>query len=273
MRVSSQQLMDVPQLAMRDAGSRFLTASRQITEGVRIHRASDGPAVITAVSRVDQASALVRIHQANIDDLEASLSAADVSLGAMSDGLIRVRERLVQARNGSLGPDELRAIQEAVRLELRAVGKELSARDSQERALFVEQAPTNQTTLEIRPNLELGRETVLHLEGIEKSNSESFFALVGVGSDAIGQLQAQVDGWLSSVLGARSDVGQRWELIERTRGINASTSLSLSQERSAQIDTDVAAASTDLARAEAQLRAAQTLFSRIETGGLFALLR
>jgi flagellin-like hook-associated protein FlgL len=272
MRVSSNQLMDVPMLAMRDAGQRWSEASRQITDGTRVHRASDGPVALAAVSRVDEARAVTRIHQANIADLERRFSAADVRLGAMTESLLRVKELLVQARNGSLGSLELRAIGGAVNLELTAVGKELSGLDSQGRTLFVPQTPEDGRPLEIRPRLEIEPWTVLALERFDGGAAPAF-DLAAADDTAIRGYQEQVDAWLSAVLAARSDVGSRWELMERSRAMNATADVNLSGERSALIDTDVAAAAAELAKADAQLRAAQALFARIETGGLFALLR
>ncbi len=278
MRVSSSQLMDLPQRTLREAGVRQLEASRQITDGLRFNRASGGPAALNQVSRIDQASSVSRTHQANIDALEARLSMADVSLGAIGDSLLKVKELLVQSRNGALGPSERAAIQGAANLELEAVANELGRRDAQGRAVFVAEAPA-EAGLEIRSDLQIEPWTVLSLTTSGGRPLADAIAggpvidLVNGGNDAAARYMDTVDRWLADATAARSDVGRRWDLIDRTRDVQLAVDLSRADARSTLIDADIATASTDLAKAGAQLQAAQLLFARIETGGLFAMLR
>lgn len=108
----------------------------QLSSGQRLERSSDDPVAASRLRTLARADRLAEINTSKKDRAEADLQLADEALGSLSDMIMRIQDRVVQASNETLAASH----REAIGLEMEEIHTQLVAmansRDMGGHALF-----------------------------------------------------------------------------------------------------------------------------------------
>ena len=278
MRVSSSQLFDQALGALQRSTSSTLDAQRSLSSGTRYNRASQAPLALAEASRQTERLARTGVFQDNLAALDSHYAEADLSLAAINDSLAHAQAQLISARNGALGAASLTAIGASLQVDLQSIQAELQRPDVQGRPLYNAgpDAP-DRPPLEVMPGVTLARDL-----GLSSSTQQALAGLAqqpwannlpGNADAALAAGLTQLQQLQDAVLSARGSVGGRWAQVVVLQDTHSAAVFVSEQARSQLVDTDIAAQASALAQSSAQLEAARTLFSKIQSGSLFSALR
>lgn len=279
MRISSKLYYDIAQQSMTRSASAAVTWQKRLASGLRIDRASDDPAAAgrsvilsTRLSRIDMLKANQDFAQANLADL-------DTALDAMQTQLSVLREVTVQARNGALNSAGYQALSFRANQSIEELTKNALQTDSSGRPLFNNDEAVE---LEVQSALDvsilLGRAQVFGT-GDTLETSQLMTAVNGIKA-AIeaerapdgAEVEALSDA-IDRLSSARTLVGLNTVAANNARESVEAYQLGVLQEKSELVDTDVAVGVSEFSKAQTMLETARSLFARIDTSGLFGLLR
>jgi len=96
--------------ALMDIDQQMGTHQLALASGKRINSVADDPAGFTISTKLQARSRGIAQALNNVGDAQSVLSTAEGGLQNISDILVSMKEKVTQANNGSLGPNELTAI-------------------------------------------------------------------------------------------------------------------------------------------------------------------
>ena len=96
--------------ALNSINSKMGTSQMRLASGKRINSAADDPAGYTIGRKLDARSRSLTSALNNVGELKNILSVAEGGLQAINDIYVGIKEKVIQAGNGSYGSDELSAI-------------------------------------------------------------------------------------------------------------------------------------------------------------------
>ena len=100
-RITQNQLSRQFSTDVNDIYTKLARSQQQVTDGRRITKPSDDPFGAGQVMGFDKQLEDVRSYQANVADAIAFTNAADSALDSVTSALQKIREKTIQAQNGS----------------------------------------------------------------------------------------------------------------------------------------------------------------------------
>jgi len=118
MRVSTSMLFNQSLNRMLDLGSEVARYNEQVSTGKRVLKPSDDPTVAARVVEIDERVSTMKQYQRNIDTLRGRLTGQESALDSTQNLFARVKELMIQAKNGGLADSDRRAIATELRERL-----------------------------------------------------------------------------------------------------------------------------------------------------------
>lgn len=270
------------QTALSNAIARSQT---QISTGKRIQAPSDDPVAAARISSIARSQANDTAFTSNLNLASALAARADTALASVGTALDRANELMVQGANGTLS-DSDRA---TIALELRSIAQDIGSlkdtKDSRGGPLFmsggslripvasgisVEAVGTREDVFESVPTAsgpqDIGAIVSAAADALSLSDPTARAAAVATSADNVTAAVAHI----ASARGAQGALGSR---IDQLTDRQADSGLQLQEERSNLESTDVTATIAKLQSQQLTLQAAQAVFSRVNAGTLFDLLK
>lgn len=280
MRVSTNQTYQASTDALTSSLASSTTEQQRISSGIRIDAVSQDVTAVTQASSLSAVKAQAAIFNSNLDELDSRYAQSDQSLSVIHDALGRMVEALAQSQNAALSDRDRSALGVTIQGDAAAIAAELKRLDSQGRPLYSGGlADADHPALLVRPGQTLGVEITL-----SQADQDSIAALAGSAwatgaglatstSAQRADAQALVARLQDSALGARQQVGGRWQLVSTYQNENQTVSDAATAARTSLVGTDMVKSISDLSLYSAQLQAARSLFGRISANSLFDSLR
>lgn len=254
----------------------------EVATGRKIDQPSDNPASWLEISTIARRQSDEAAWMSNIGRAETRASSAETSLDSISNGLIRMRELMIQANNDTFGPIDRETI--AIEMEglLATFNDSLAAQDSFGGALFQDgeplQIPINENILvvsspsiqTVTDDIPIGNgatadfETVITdiIAAVRSGDTADRTALL----DPLDKVQDHMNNQVAQ----QGIIGNRLETAKiylQDNGIN------LAERRSALEDTDLSETISKVQSLLVNLQAAQAVYGQIEQQTLFDYLR
>ena len=249
-----------------------------ISTGVRVHVASDDPAAAGRIAQIRATQANEGVWAQNVTTATAVSSLVDTSLSGIQTNLVRAKELMLSASNGTLNASD----RAAIAAELQGIADDIAtagqATDSSGQPLYAAGTPLA---------IPVGRATSV---AAQESFSTVFggVALSGGGSGSIAEILssaiaavrsgdaaaiktglADVDAAGTHITDAQADAGVRAARIIAAGERLADSKTDLADERSGLEDTDATEAYATLSAKMTTLSAAQSVLAKLGQTSLF----
>ncbi|GAB2729236.1 flagellar hook-associated protein FlgL [Nocardioides pakistanensis] len=290
----TQRLMTERSLAgMQTSFGRLAKAQEQISTGRQINRPSDSPTGTNTAMRLREQMAADTQYARNASDGLSWLGRTDNTLSSMLDQTRRSRDLMVQATNGTQGPESREALAkelEQLRESLLAaantqhMGRPLfggttglpRAYDPATGAYLGQPAPST-----IERTVGDGVTVAVNTVGPEafSSGTTDLFKVLDDAVTAIrsggspGPQLAQLDGVMDKMMTALADVGTRYGRVEQAQTKAQNAELDMTAMLSEVENVDIAKAIVDLQMQEVAYQAALGATARVIQPSLLDFLR
>ena len=291
-RVTDQSMSLAAQRALGERQSRLASAQQTATSGARISKPSDDPAGTGEALRVRAELAAHDQYQRNISDGTGWLRTIDSALDSATGTLRQVRDAVVQGGNGSLtqdARDALASVVDGLRADLlasantRYLGRNVFAGTSDAESAFTDGAPPTFNGAAGSVTRRIGPDQAVPVDAdgrsVFGSGSTSVFTVLDdiaadlrAGTDPTPRLGA-LDSAMSTVVGARSEVGTRSALLERASQSTTEATTTLTSRRTAIEDVDLGQAVLDLQLQQTAYQAALAVTAKVLQPSLTEFLR
>jgi len=273
MRISSRQVYQIGQDALSQQGERIMTWQRRISTGVRIERASQDAAAAAQSVALGVRKARIDYLHANQQTLRARLGAVDTHLNAVRAAYDDLTELTIAARDGALGAAGIRAYGLRAAQTVGQIEAMVAKTDELGRKLI----PDSVDRLEVEPGVFLSdgiaRQTAFgeNDEGLDAARALRD-ALDSGRAPSAEEMQAIIDS-ANRVSDAQARSGLLAARVDVADQVETANGLTLQQEKSALLDTDLVEGATNISQAQALLEAVRSMYSKIDAVGLFRMIR
>lgn len=285
MRISTKQIFDSGLQSVQKQTAETIKAQRQISSGEKYSKASESPLAAGLGVQVILDRSQYDMFKINQDFTNAKLTAADTQLKAVSDGIIRFRQLLVQA-GSDINPGQRATLALELEQIQSRVERLLTAQDANGHYVFDQVEPSAIGLIPAAPNISIrigvslievaGRKTptdVLTPGFVDLySGLQAAVAEVRAGGapsvatlTVVGQIADQVNE-------AQVKVGLQQNELDSSIEISAVQKMNVEIERSNLLDADLAESTSRLVKSNALLQAAQSIMARLEINNLFQKL-
>lgn len=285
MRISTKQIFDSGLQSVQKQTAETIKAQRQISSGEKYSKASESPLAAGLGVQVILDRSQYDMFKINQDFTNAKLTAADTQLKAVSDGIIRFRQLLVQA-GSDINPGQRATLALELEQIQSRVERLLTAQDANGHYVFDQVEPSAIGLIPAAPNISIrigvslievaGRKTPTNVltpgfvdlySGLQAAVAE--VRAGGAPSVAtltvVGQIADQVNE-------AQVKVGLQQNELDSSIEISAVQKMNVEIERSNLLDADLAESTSRLVKSNALLQAAQSIMARLEINNLFQKL-
>lgn len=285
MRISTKQIFDSGLQSVQKQTAETIKAQRQISSGEKYSKASESPLAAGLGVQVILDRSQYDMFKINQDFTNAKLTAADTQLKAVSDGIIRFRQLLVQA-GSDINPGQRATLALELEQIQSRVERLLTAQDANGHYVFDQVEPSAIGLIPAAPNISIrtgvslievaGRKTPTDVvtpgfvdlySGLQAAVAE--VRAGGAPSVAtltvVGQIADQVNE-------AQVKVGLQQNELDSSIEISAVQKMNVEIERSNLLDADLAESTSRLVKSNALLQAAQSIMARLEINNLFQKL-
>lgn len=285
MRISTKEVYLSGLQAVQQHTADIMRAQRQIATGEKYTKASDSPLAAGLGVQVILDRAQFEMFKVNQDFTNAKLVASDTQLKSITEGMLRIRQLMVQASN-DLVPEQ----RTAINLEIDQIWKRIQAfatsKDSSGNALFEPVKPNAIANVLIAPSLQV-RAGISYAEimgqrtpaGPPEAGFTSLDSVLATITTRLGNRQApSAQDWVdfdklsSQVNEAAVKIGILQNHLEAATEASEVQKMNIDIEKSNLLDADLAETTSKLARSNALLQAAQSIMSRIDINNLFQKL-
>jgi len=285
MRISTKEVYLSGLQAVQQHTADIMRAQRQIATGEKYTKASDSPLAAGLGVQVILDRAQFEMFKVNQDFTNAKLVASDTQLKSITEGMLRIRQLMVQASN-DLVPEQ----RTAINLEIDQIWKRIQAfatsKDSSGNALFEPVTPNAIANVLIAPSLQV-RAGISYAEikrqttpvGPPEAGFTSLDSVLATITTRLGNRQApSAQDWVdfdklsSQVNEAAVKIGILQNHLEAATEASEVQKMNIDIEKSNLLDADLAETTSKLARSNALLQAAQSIMSRIDINNLFQKL-
>ena len=288
MRISTQQIYDSGVTSIQNLTNDVMNYQTQISSGKKYQNASDSPQAVGYGLKLAFDKAQFDMYTINQKKVAQSVNDADAQLTSISSALARFKQIVVQS-GGAFAQGTLSTTLYQQAASLRDSIKSFAqAKDSSGQPILVnlQDAAAVVGTVTIDQNISVDKAvSLVEAMGVYGNGNTPRTVAAGkmdvltVLDPIVSGLQAgtapsvtdssNLDAAITQVLGAQVKVG-----ILSAQVTNAQDSVALKQNnaenaRSAILDTDIAASSTNLAKSQTILQAAQSIFAKIHATSLF----
>lgn len=279
MRISTRQYYDIAQQSMARSAGEAYTWQKRLASGIRIDRASDDPAAAARAVILNTRQSRIQLLRENQDYAVANLSDLDTAISALQNQVAVLQEISVQAGNGTLNSEGYSALEARANQALQEMEVLAAQKDAYGRRLFGEEA-----RLDVQEGFSVA--TLLDLEEVfgasvdaTYTNSELSAAVNSI-VDALAAKRAPTEAEVEALASAedklslaRTHVGLDSNSVDNARNTLDAYELGLIQEKSELLDTDIAQGVSEFSRSQTLLETARSLFARIDSMGLFGMLK
>ncbi|EMT45887.1 flagellar hook-associated protein FlgL [Anoxybacillus flavithermus] len=293
MRVTQMMLANNTLRNVSKSYDKLGTYQQQLATGKKIHRPSEDPVV--AMKGMHYRTSLTEIEQfqRNLSEAYTWMENSESALGHTTNVLQRARELVVQAKNGTLGPEDRQAIAreiEQLKKDLVQVANTKVAGKYIFNGTNIEQAPVTDGTpptvtnnnddfmvevakgvklkINVTPNNVFNQDLFDTLQDIE-------YVLNGTSTSGktLDNLLSDLDNHLNDVLAERAELGARVNRLELVEQRLAEQQLIAKRMISDNEDADIEKIITELKSQESVHRAALSVGARIIQPTLVDFLR
>jgi flagellar hook-associated protein 3 FlgL len=295
MRISTQQIYDSSITSIQQQASDVMKSQTQIASGKKYQNISDSPQAVGYGLKLDFDKAQYDMFIINQKKMAERISNADAQLVSINSALAKFKQVVVQSGSAfAQGTLSTTLYQEAVSLR-DSIKSFAQATDTSGEAVLVNMADQNDRLGKVKIDLNVSVDEGVSLaesmgtygsgKEIDASGNPARLAVAGktdiltVLDGIVAKLQGgtapdatdslNVDAAISQIRGSQVKVG-----IMNAQVNNALDSVELKKvnaenARSAVLDTDIAESSANLAKSQALLQAAQSIFAKIQSSSLF----
>ncbi len=290
MRVTQMMLANNTLRNVSKSYDKLGTYQQQLATGKKIHRPSEDPVV--AMKGMHYRTSLTEIEQfqRNLSEAYTWMENSESALGHTTNVLQRARELVVQAKNGTLGPEDRQAIAreiEQVKKDLVQVSNTKVAGKYIFNGTKIEQAPVTDGTPPTVSNnnddfmVEVAKGVKLKINVTPNNvfNQGLFNTLQQIENELanptsnLDNLLSQLDGHLNDVLAERAELGARVNRLELVEQRLSEQQLIAKRMISDNEDADIEKIITELKSQESVHRAALSVGARIIQPTLVDFLR
>ncbi|QAV25774.1 flagellar hook-associated protein FlgL [Neobacillus thermocopriae] len=290
MRVTQMMLANNTLRNVSKSYDKLGTYQQQLATGKKIHRPSEDPVV--AMKGMHYRTSLTEIEQfqRNLSEAYTWMENSESALGHTTNVLQRARELVVQAKNGTLGPEDRQAIAreiEQLKKDLVQVSNTKVAGKYIFNGTKIEQAPVTDGTPPTVTNnnddfmVEVAKGVKLKINVTPNNvfNQGLFNTLQQIENELanptgnLDNLLSQLDGHLNDVLAERAELGARVNRLELVEQRLAEQQLIAKRMISDNEDADIEKIITELKSQESVHRAALAVGARIIQPTLVDFLR
>jgi flagellar hook-associated protein 3 FlgL len=251
----------------------------EIATGKRILAPSDDAAGYAQVNELERAEAKEATWLRNIETASALASRSDSTLGSVASGLDRAKELLIAAASDTLSASNRSIIAN----ELRGIGEEIAA-------LRETRDPRGEPLFRINGALEIPVSAGVRIAPVASRASifdspADIVAIVNAAAAAAEEPDpatranatraslSALDVANSQVATARADQGVRASRLDKLRDTLESSSIQLTEQKMAIEDVDITEVIARIQSKQLNLKAAQSIFARLNQNSLFDLIR
>ncbi|GAC90645.1 flagellar hook-associated protein FlgL [Anoxybacillus flavithermus NBRC 109594] len=290
MRVTQMMLANNTLRNVSKSYDKLGTYQQQLATGKKIHRPSEDPVV--AMKGMHYRTSLTEIEQfqRNLSEAYTWMENSESALNHTTNVLQRARELVVQAKNGTLGPEDRQAIAreiEQLKKDLVQVANTKVAGKYIFNGTKIEQAPVADGTpptvtnnnddfmvevakgvklkINVTPNNVFNQGLFSTLQQIEDELTNS--------TNSLDNLLSQLDGHINDVLAERAELGARVNRLELVEQRLSEQQLIAKRMISDNEDADIEKIITELKSQESVHRAALSVGARIIQPTLVDFLR
>lgn len=252
-----------------------------VATGQRVTKPSDDPQAWLEISTLARFQSDDAAWTGNIGRAETRASQAEASFDALSNGLIRIKELLIQASTGSTTPQDRAGLALEVQGLLADFSDILGQRDNFGGPLFRDgpaiavpignerQVVASPNMDAVRNSIDIGGGVVLSLDQIVASVADAMAN--GTEADRTAQFDP-LDAAIDHMTGLLTVQGVARDTLEQARVQLGDNKLALADRRSQLEDADVTEAISRLQAMLVSLEAAQAVYSRVSQRTLFDYL-
>ena len=288
MRISTKEFYLSGLQAVQQHTSDILRAQRQIATGEKYNNASDSPLAAGMGVQLVLDHAQFDMFKVNQDFTNAKLAESDTQLKALADGIQRIRQLMVQAGN-DLAPDQ----RSAIKLEVEQIWERMKSfaavKDSSGNNLFPQVSPSEVPSALIAPETEVrGGVSFSEIMGRMAPSQptippslgfvdaypimDHIIAVLDSGQSPSSSDWTDFEKVSSQVNQASVKIGVLQNHLDAASESADTQRMNIEVERSHLLDADLAATTSELAKSNALLQAAQSIMSRIDINNLFQKL-
>ena len=300
MRISTAQMFQQQVTAMLEQQVEMARTEQQLATGKRLISAADDPAASMRSLQLGDRLTQNEQYLKNLDAAQSRLELEEGALASSVDVLQRVRELAVQARNASLGPGDLQAIEVEVRSHLDGLLSLANTQNANGEFLFsgyqVDTQPFSsdgsgnftyngdqgQQHLQVSQIRQIaaadnGTDIFLGVNAAAGGITSSFdilndFADALAAGSVTADTLIDIDSAMDKIMNMRADVGSRLRAVDEQRATNESFKLVLEKERADLVDLDYTEAISRFNQQLLALQASEQVFAKVQDLSLFDYL-
>lgn len=281
MRISSQQIFDTGLNSLQQHTADVVDAQRQISSGHKYHRASDSALAAGLGVQMTFDNAQYDMYKVNQDHLNQVYASADTQLKSIFDVTLSFQRMMTQAANDTQSADSRQNVLKAQAQTLRdTVGKILGSKDASGQPIF--KVSVGQVSAANNLSLDNG----VKLTDVTTFNAtpaaghtgdllaamDAVIAQLNAGGAPSGVQFDDVNSAINQVTRSQVRVGLLQNQLDAATQFAESQKLNVETARSNLLDTDLAQATSQLAKSNALLQAAQAIITKLDTNTLFQKL-
>ena len=221
------------------ANSQLQSSFQSLATGKQINSASDNAAGLAIAETILAETKGLEQGMRNTQHMNDLVSTAEGGLSTISDSLSRVRELTLQAGNGILNDSDKAIIQGEIDQILEGIDHQVSSVQYNGQNLLDGSFADKNTA---SGSDGTGQQISIPSVSVSSLNLSGYSVTGSTDLDAI-------DNAISQVSSARADLGATSNRLSSTYESSSVTSMNLASSRSRIVDTDMAKASSDAARA------------------------
>ncbi len=281
MRISSQQIFDSGLNSLQQHTSDVVDAQRQISSGHKYHRASDSALAAGLGVQITFDQAQYDMYRVNQDHLNQVYASADTQLKSVYDVTLAFQRMMTQAASDTQTTDSRQSVLKAQAQKLRdTISSFLNSQDANGQPIFKSGASAGVTAA--ANNLSLDN-------GITLSEVTTFVANQGGNTTLLNAMDqvivhlgqglgpttpdfADINSGINQVIRSQVKVGLLQNQLDAATQFAESQQLNVETARSNLLDTDLPQATSQLAKSNALLQAAQAIITKLDTNTLFQKL-
>lgn len=282
MRISSQQIFDTGLNSLQQHTAEVVDAQRQISSGHKYNRASDSALAAGLGVQITFDNAQYDMYKVNQDHLNQVYASADTQLKSIYDATLSFQRMMTQAANDTQTTDSRQNVLKAQAQKLRdTVSSFLNSKDANGQFIFKPSATAGVITA--ANNLSLDNGITLSEVTTFSANQgggnttllnamDQVIAHLSLGSPPTASDFADINTGLNQVTRSQVKVGLLQNQLDAATQFSESQKLNVETARSNLLDTDLPQATSQLAKSNALLQAAQAIITKLDTNTLFQKL-
>ncbi len=254
-----------------------------ISSGIQLNVASDNPLAAAQVATIGRQQADEAVYSSNVKDAQATTSLVDTNLTGVQSSLVRAKELMLEASNGTM-TDSGRT---AAITELQSIATSLDTAANQTDAtgnpLFVRGGAANQVPIgkgvtvaaadsydEVFGSVTLGDGSTTSIAAVLAGSIAALQTSDPTArATAVNSSLSALDASATHISDAQSDIGVRETQLNNTADSLATSAINLSDARSGLEGTDLTAAAATLSSKMTTLNAAQSVLATLSKISLF----